>query len=379
MTNNHRLLHIDVWRFFAIALVIVCHLIEFSHPFYKTALPGLVWRAHTLGRLGVELFFCISGYVICRGMMRETAARGALNMRGFYVRRAFRILPPLFLYGLVLAALAAAGLIAMEAAQFARSTVFVCNVGALGDCGWFLGHTWSLAYEEQFYLVFPLLFAMLAMARQRARLLALTLALAGVAVATCLLGLTGSAHYLAYFTYMTWGCLYALYQDELEPVLQRLPLPVWLGLAFALLARNLVAMPALFTDVLYPVLAPLAICAVIFGTPLRQPLVGALFSQRRLIYLGQISYTLYLWQQLATADHGFASPLWAPVLVGFVFVLAHLSFTYFESPLIRIGSTLSARWSHVQPKKPAAAPVYGIAGDMTGGAELHGGHQIQAH
>jgi peptidoglycan/LPS O-acetylase OafA/YrhL len=93
MNNNDRIEHIDVWRFLAIALVIFSHIIKFSHPWYKETLPSLVWRAEPLRALGVKLFFCISGFVICRGMLKENIKNGTVNMRAFYVRRACRIFP----------------------------------------------------------------------------------------------------------------------------------------------------------------------------------------------------------------------------------------------------------------------------------------------
>jgi peptidoglycan/LPS O-acetylase OafA/YrhL len=355
MKNNNRVQYIDAWRFFAIALVLVSHIIEFSHPIYKETMPGLIWRIHPLGRLGVHIFFCISGYVICRGMLSESGTYGSISQRGFYIRRVFRILPPLALYLGFIAMMAQFGIFETKPAQLAQAAAFLCNIEQIGGCGWYLAHTWSLAFEEQFYLIFPLLFSAMALPQKRGRLLFIIAFLIVGAISMRLLSHPDLAYYLSIFSYMLWGCAYAFFQDALEPALQRMPVALWLGGVVLLLGVNFVALPSAFTDFVYPTVAPLLICAVVFGTPLRQPLVGRLFLNWRLAYLGQISYTVYLWQQVATNDHGFASPFIAILLVGFVFVFAHLSYRYFELPLIRIGRALSVRKTAPIPKASAIA------------------------
>jgi peptidoglycan/LPS O-acetylase OafA/YrhL len=353
MKSNNRVQYIDAWRFFAIALVLVSHIIEFSHPFYKDALPGMIWRVHPLGKLGVHIFFCVSGYVICRGMLNESNTYGSISLRGFYIRRAFRILPPLALYLGFIAIMAQLEIFETKPVQFAQAAAFLCNIEHIGDCGWYLAHTWSLAFEEQFYLIFPLLFSAMALSQKRGRLLVIVVSLVVCAILMRLLSHPALAYYLSIFSYMLWGCAYAFFQDTLEPALQRMPVALWLGGVGVLLGINFVALPSSFRELVYPTVAPLVICAVVFGTPLRYPQVRRIFLNRRLAYLGQISYTVYLWQQVATNDHGFASPLIAILLLGLVFGFAHLSYRYFEVPLIRIGRALSVRKTIPVPKSSA--------------------------
>jgi len=351
--ENKRVQYIDAWRFFAIALVIISHLIEFSHPFYKETWPGLIWRIHPLGRLGVHIFFCLSGYVICRGMLNESGTYGSVSLRGFYVRRVFRILPPLAFYMAFIGVMVAFGIFEAAPSQFGQAAAFLCNIEYLGNCGWYFGHTWSLAFEEQFYLVFPVLFSVMALAQKRGRLLVLVLVLSAAAILMRLLSLPDSAYYLSIFAYMLWGCLYAFFEDVLQPVLRRMPIMCWLGIGATLLATNFVALPANVVNFVYPAIAPLAICALVFGTPLRHPLVRRIFFDWRLVYLGQVSYTVYLWQQVATNDYGFDSPLVAVMLMVFVFGLAHLSYKFFEMPLVRIGRALSSQKTRTGTSTPA--------------------------
>ncbi len=106
-----------------------------------------------LGMYGVYIFFLISGFIITSLTVQEIQATGSFNQKNFIVRRCLRILPPLFLY--------AAAMLVLQHSNpripwwAARAVVFSCDIGA--PCGWIFGHTWSLAFEEQFYLLFPFL------------------------------------------------------------------------------------------------------------------------------------------------------------------------------------------------------------------------------
>lgn len=341
--ENNRVQYIDVWRFFAVALVIVSHLVEFSHPVYGEKIPGLIWRIHPIGQLGVYVFFCISGYVICRGMLHETATYGNLSMRGFYIRRAFRILPPFLLYLSFLALMAYQGSFEISPAQFAQSAAFLCNIESASGCSWYLGHTWSLAFEEQFYLVFPLLFVRASLARQHGRMLLILFLLVASAVLAYFLSWQKLAYFLSIFSYMLWGCVCAIYQHRILPVLARMPFALWLAVCALVFGVNLVALPPVFLELVFPLLAPPLICIAVFGTPIHHPFTRRIFGNARLAYLGVMSYTVYLWQQVVTRDYGFASPLVALALVLLVFGFAHLSFKYFETPFIRLGRKLSSR------------------------------------
>lgn len=337
--NNFRLHQVDVWRFVAIGLVLFAHLIGFSHPWYGEVSPNLVWRAEHLGMVGVKIFFCISGYVICRGMIREQESTGRVDMRAFYRRRIYRILPPLYVYIAAVAVLNLLGVFDLSAVRFAQSGAFLCNVEPLlGSCGWALGHTWSLAYEEQFYLVFPLLFVLLALAKRPGRLVLICMALA----AGCVVTHYKASPYLnaccSYVLCMLSGCACALYWDRLQPVLARLPFPVWALAAVLVPGSALVSLSPGVSDIIVPVVLPILTCIAVFGTPVRRPIVARLFCNPLLAHLGRISYGLYLWQQLATWNYGFSSPLVAWGLVFATFVFAHYSFVYFELPLIKRGA-----------------------------------------
>src|SRR5207237_4594263 len=110
-TDSNCLPTLDGWRALAILGVMICHscdaLFHADGPYANVALHALTRH----GALGVDVFFGISGFLICTRLIEEHKKNGTINLKRFYVRRAFRILPPYFTYLAVLGVLAAGGLI----------------------------------------------------------------------------------------------------------------------------------------------------------------------------------------------------------------------------------------------------------------------------
>lgn len=347
--SKARIQHIDVWRFIAIGLVVMSHLVRFLDPWYQQALPGLLSAIRKSGPLGVQIFFCISGYVICRGMMREAGESGTVSMRGFYIRRAYRILPGLAAYLLCIAILNYLGVFDLGILQFLKVGTFLCNFREFGpSCPWEIGHTWSLAYEEQFYLVFPLLFVCGRYVRTGSTALKTVCFIAPIFLLGLVWKNSAVTTYLGYMLFMLVGCFFALYWTRIAPLLARMTLPGWCAVVLAILAIGLLPQPAALKRV-YAFVLPVLICIAVFGTPVQRASIGSLFTNQHLAHLGRISYGIYLWQQLATANFGFPSPFMiATTLSVLAVVLAHYSYRYFELPLIRKGNLLAAR--HTAPK-----------------------------
>ena len=156
-----RIAPLDGWRAISVALVIFSHLAVSSS--IAIHFPGELGRAvitpflHECGNLGVNIFFVISGYVITSGLIREYTRSGQVSLRNFYLRRVFRILPPLIMYVFAVLLLAELGVIPPQATGAVNALTFTCNLNLYGCGGWFGGHTWSLSYEEQFYLIIPIM------------------------------------------------------------------------------------------------------------------------------------------------------------------------------------------------------------------------------
>ena len=130
----------------------MCLVRHWSHPLSRTfrllVHHPLVMKVASVGEIGVDVFFAISGFLICGLLMEEFARTGGISLRRFYVRRCFRILPPYY------AALAGVGVLSiLGAIELNRSDLLSCllfyrNYLPLGmdeHGGFYTAHFWSLA------------------------------------------------------------------------------------------------------------------------------------------------------------------------------------------------------------------------------------------
>jgi peptidoglycan/LPS O-acetylase OafA/YrhL len=328
---------LDGWRGVAALLVVIAHLAYFRLENIGDRIYwGLTDVISLFGHLGVQLFFAISGYVITTLMLREEEQHGNFSFAGFYIRRAFRILPPLGFFMAVLLALHFAGVLYLNRPDFFNAAMFICNLQPEG-CGWWVGHTWTLAYEEQFYLVWPVVFAF---ARRWRKVIA-GLTLLGLMIsidshAPTFLSAPVSLGSIAA------GVCYAL-SERLRGWIARAA-SGWLWL---------LVMLALFTPAMQPLVLPvlpLLVLYAVFAGKTLEP-VRMVLESRALQIAGACSYSAYLWQQLFLAKPqywaGAPLPLW-----GLPIAMA-VSYALFERPFIRLGRRISV------------AVVAGQAGSIT--------------
>ncbi|WP_394824712.1 acyltransferase family protein [Pendulispora albinea] len=345
---------LDGWRALSILGVMLCHgrgLVFGPEGTYPN--PRLyAWLEH--GASGVDVFFAISGYLICTLLLREEALHGKIDLRGFYVRRSFRILPLYFCYLSVIASLTWAGPIALSKTDWWSCLLFWRNYELardMGSGGWYVGHFWSLSVEEQFYLFFPTLLAILGGAR--ARRIVPWLAVATTLLHGLSLRLMPTSHFLAAtrIDALLWGCTYAFafaHEGVRERARRWLTTPWLLGIGLAdvaLVAIALVAMAGICgklrgASMWLPATLPL----LVLGTALHPgSLLGRLLESRLLCWIGRLSYSLYIWQQLFLID---APSSRLPVLEPFqtfpanvvaAFLLAIASYYVIERPFLRLG------------------------------------------
>lgn len=319
------------------------------------------------GFTGVDIFFVISGYLLTGILMRELD-EGRYTLAGFYVRRARRILPAVTVVVLVCLL---AGFFLMAPGQYAQTAQAARGVATISANMYFarikadywdqssladqpLLHTWSLAVEEQFYVGLPLLLCLLhrvGMAgsgdARRARLIVLAV-LAVVAVvsfvyAQCLLQLRpGDAFYLV--LPRTWELLTgALLAIWLHSGPSRAPAWVrdgagWLGLALVV-----ASIAWLDERIPFPGVAALLPClgsALVIGAGcLGRGIVQKVLSLPPLVWVGKVSYSLYLWHWPVLAFvnsagwYGRGLPyLSLPLQFVVMLLLAWLSWRFVEQP-----------------------------------------------
>ena len=325
--NQSRDTTIDGFRALAALGVVFSHAIDFR--FGKAGFPGYVYVEKIAGSLAstsVQVFFVISGFIITTLLLSEERKRGRISIRGFYIRRACRILPPLIFYFVTLLTLRAMGWIALDDASLASSALFTCNLGFV-DCTWWTAHTWSLAVEEQFYLLWPLL---LILVPHRARLL--TAISGSLILAFAIMPLGWHNNYIS-SACIAFGALYAVSRAVRDSLSELVNLPIWL-----VVAAGVILCPALLPWKLSQSLAPFLIFYLVFAAR-ELPLVERTFSWKPIQWIALGSYSLYIWQQLFLAE---PSLYLGPVLPAWLLPLpVILSVILIEQPFIKLGRKLS--------------------------------------
>ncbi len=355
---------------------------------------GASWLAG--GFLGVDVFFALSGFLITSILVTEWTQHGRIDIRKFYLRRARRLLPALFamLVGLSLAT----SLVARSELQRLRGDV----LAALTYCtnwtqiAWnrsyfaqlgrpsLLQHLWSLAVEEQFYLLWPVVLVLCLAARRRFVPVAVTLGLAGVsALAMALLFQPGQDPSRVYYGSDT----------HLAPVLLGAALALLLGRRRRLghyvrnsavggVATDLIGTAGMvvlgyaavhvnvYSTELYGggyLIIGLAACALVYAaaqTPARTARVLAAPPMR---WVGQRSYAIYLWHWpiLMLTRPGVDVPLRGPVLivlqVAAILIAAQLSYRYVEQPITTRGFLGALQGFNTRPRR-SDHPTRPVAG-----------------
>jgi peptidoglycan/LPS O-acetylase OafA/YrhL len=315
------------------------------------------------GFVGVDVFFVISGFLIS-GLLLDDLARGRLFLLDFYQRRILRIFPTLLLVLTVTLAGGWAIFLPEDYAHLAASalsaTLFVSNHYFLTDIGYFsaaleaqpLLHTWSLAVEEQYYLLFPLYLLAIRRASPRWRLGAtIALWLASFALSVAIIRFDPKLAFYAFPT-RAWELLTGVL---VSMGVVRAPKSLVAARAAALAGLLLIGAATLCysADTSFPGIAavpPVLGSALVIwaGLSASLPTLGAL-AVRPAVYIGLISYPLYLWHFPAIGLVRYVS-LGPPsgramaVAVGISFVLAALSYELLEKPIRKAGRERAPRY-----------------------------------
>lgn len=337
---------LDGWRAIAITCVLFAHSRE-------GVLPWLGHRASFFladqGKHGVDLFFAISGLLICSRLLDEEKKFGFISLRGFYVRRALRILPPALLYLVVIAVLSLLGLFVTSKLNWFSSLLFFRNytvsIAPPATQWWFTGQFWSLSVEEHFYLILP---GLLLLAK-RWRLTALGILIVVVEIVKFVL-----MHRL----HVKMG----VYHTHTEICVDELLIPAFLAVwiqrgSHQQLLKGL--LPSWSFFILLPLyirllwhydlspmtasVAPLLLLSTVYNPRM---FIGRFLEWKPLRWIGRLSYSLYLWQQLFIC-HRFVGykPLGIletpPLNLLLIIACAAVSFYLVELPTIRLGHRLA--------------------------------------
>ncbi|WP_158994071.1 acyltransferase [Mucilaginibacter sp. L196] len=349
----NRIKSIDGLRAVSILLVLLSHLIvtlpvDLSKHFFYPIIEN--------GGTGVIIFFVISGYLITKLLIIEHQKTGDVNIKHFYIRRVFRIFPIFYTYILVIIVLKlffvpeifgnykTVGVASIYLWNY--SQLFHLRPDRMGS--WFIGHFWSLSMEEQFYLLWPITFALVANKQKLIKItLVIILLMPLLRVATYFV-FPGSRPQIGGMLQtggdaILTGCLGAMLESrpDFKEKYGKYFQSNWLaGLSafFLLFISPLLAdhFRGLYTLPLGKTLEDVAIIILLFWSMYVDTPVSKALNNKLVMQLGILSYSLYVWQQLFLTS---VSHFWInkfPQNIIAVFVVALISYNLIEKPILKL-------------------------------------------
>ena len=341
--SSSRIPSLDGLRALSIALVIVTHASGMRG--FPRAVAAVV-QPRNLGDLGVRVFFVISGFLITGLLLREQAERGRISLGRFYFRRTLRIFPPFYVYVGVIAAATLAGWIPVPRHAFVAAMAYMVNYIHVP---WDLGHAWSLSVEEQFYFLWPAVLVVLGLRRGFWAAIAFIIAAPLIRLGYDMHSATHTRG-LRFETIgdaIAVGCVLALARDRLWAQRQYRALleSRWMVCVPVVLALGIFAQPYVrFEDAIGTTMVNVSI-AILVDWSVRHPTgrVGQVLNARAVVYVGVLSYSLYIWQQPFFMA-GVRSPITIfPLNVALAAMCAVASYYLIERPALRTRARLT-RW-----------------------------------
>lgn len=313
----NRILSLDGVRAIAISLVVMGHWAEVR---FQSDVAG------SFASLGRRIFFVLSGYLITTLLMKEYGKTATIRLRKFYVRRAYRILPAAIVFMVPVFVIFWRDL---RWYHMAAATFYVVNFDFSHP--WFLGHLWSLSVQEQFYFSWP--WVLRKWHRHRVKIVVAVILFAPLYRVAChLMQLHGRADetFPAVADILAIGCLLAFCEKRMPRIrgwwaaLMMLPVvlvPVYVGML-----RFHITAVLLF--VLWPVMH-FSIAGLLLHAVQKAYWV---LNWRPVVWVGKISYSLYLWQQVFV--FGERGKPWYFVLLAVA--MAAVSYYLIEMPMLRL-------------------------------------------
>jgi peptidoglycan/LPS O-acetylase OafA/YrhL len=335
---TRRIPSLDGMRAVAIALVLISHGLGNSVNWEGSRFSSLM----NSGLLGVQIFFVLSGYLITRLLLEEHEKTSTISLREFYIRRAFRILPAASIF-LLFIALFFGRQIGWW--HVAAAALYVANLDR--HLPLVIGHLWTLSVEEQFYLLWP--FVLKRWYRYRTAVLIAVFLFPPVLrlLHRLLHGPDALVQSLpAMGDQLAIGCLLAVFEARLPKIGRRAAWSMLLVILVYAFYPTWGPEHRLMAHVLRP-LADVSIAGIVLHViqvPYRT------LNSAPVVWLGRISYSLYLWQQVFTTPsilrRGSFVILLAPVC-------AALSYYLIEQPMLRLRERRRRRLEIESPPQSA--------------------------
>lgn len=330
----------DTIRGISIILVLLTHLGLYKHLPENDFIRKRIWLIIS-GGTGVQIFFTLSGFLITKILLHELNTFNSINFKYFYVRRFLRLLPPLILFYLAIGILMHFRMIHTTSVGFLFSLFYLYNFVPNIFYTHELGHTWSLAVEEQYYLIWP--FIINFFNKKKGFIFILFVLITSIISVYIFPKLPFASNY----RYSLW------FIPAVSPII--------IGSFFAWLINKSEKMYSSYFKqkitflgigiilFLYPLYSPILKLSFLFqSTGVSIILIWVIFNQqskvtsilnnRLLSYIGTISYGIYVYQGLFLKT-GPSGGLWIqefPQNIALTFLSAIVSFHFLEKPILKL-------------------------------------------
>ena len=334
-----RIPSLDGLRAIAISAVLLGHLAG-MRGFPEWTAPVLASPRLNIALLGVRAFFVISGFLITGLLTNELEHTGRIAIGRFYLRRTLRIVPAYLAYVGAVAVLVAMGAVVVAPHDFAYALTYTMNYAPVR--GWALGHLWSLALEEQFYLLWPLTLLLVGR-RWGARVAAAVVCIVPFIRVAAMVRNQSVLTFGTMADALAVGCLIQLWGQRIMATRlgRRIVGAWWAGPALILLPTVVSVYHRRIGWLTNDAVTNIG-CGLFILHCVHHPhtWLGRILNTRALAFVGVLSYSLYLWQQLVLDRDSSSWPHVFPINLVLASAAALASYHLVERPFLR----LRRRW-----------------------------------
>ncbi|WP_293297023.1 acyltransferase [Pedobacter sp. UBA4863] len=338
------------WRAVAVILVLLGH---FKMTLNTTSLGYKILDQVIFAELGVRIFFVLSGFLITTLLIKEKAKYGKINIRHFFIRRFLRIVPVLWLYLAVVALLNQLFKFNLTLSHFLGPLLYLNNFNFFPGV-WLLGHTWSLAVEEQFYLIWPFIFSFV-----KNKLLLTLFILIATPVLVVLayvkpdLSNVLLVPFLRPATAIFCGAVLAILWSKdffNVDIKKHLNWPTLIFVSVIVFLISNYQHQGKYGKLLLPTgdtIMNLGIAyAITFSLIQQKNNLFRFLNLRLMNTIGLLSYSLYIWQQLFLFPVGsylnWKAMIPFPLNILLIFIIAYISYTFFEKRFLKLKHQFSS-------------------------------------
>jgi peptidoglycan/LPS O-acetylase OafA/YrhL len=368
MSSTKRIPSLDGLRAIAIFLTVAHHMIER----YGITTKNPILESFNLSGDGVGIFFVLSGFLITSLLLKEHNENGRVSLTDFYIRRTFRILPPLYAYLIFYIIFCGVEGLGVNWRAVMSAALFYLDYSPQAYF-WATQHTWSLSVEEQFYLIWPLIF--LLAFHLGGRPAAAKAALALIILTPVFRVVTKFLHNPIFdhrqnfmlhtrMDSLMCGCLMAILagQPLFETLYRRIEKFWWVAPLYTLFLSGFLTLFVGFTYTNSAGLTIDSLCIAFFILwASRNPgsLVGKFLNWRIMVTAGVLSYSAYIWQTFFVwFDFHASIPAWLctlPMRLLLICAAAYLSYRIVEKPSLRLRKAVEAR---IRKRRAAGISVH---------------------